>query len=131
MFLCVYFVHFVVLIDENVYHGKFGSFSPSKASGNRVALPNPKIIKVDAGSFRVSIIHLNSAMDYRIFNVRTYMIILICARVYTLGQLGTPTASQHNIHFDSEKLTIFFFSALLTGFEPRSPTGNPERNPKC
>ena len=39
-------------------------------------------------------------MDYKIFNVRTYVIIL--ARAYTHG-LGTPTMSRRNV-FDSEKL---------------------------
>ena len=41
-------------------------------------------------------------MDYRVFNLRTKIILM---RAYTHWRLGTPTMSQHNI-FDAEKLTI-------------------------
>ena len=44
-------------------------------------------------------------MDYRIFNVHVYVIILMHAYVHT-RRFGTPTVSQHNIS-DSEKLTNF------------------------
>ena len=55
----------------------------------------------------------NSDMDYRSFNVHTYMVVRM--RAYThWGGWGTPTASQHNL-FDSENPTVFL--VLLAGFE--------------
>ena len=51
----------------------------------------------------------NSDMDYRIFNVRTFL----CVRTHT-GVGHTDESAQH---FDSEELSPILF-VLRTGFEP-------------
>ena len=54
-------------------------------------------------------------MNYRIFNVRTWP--FVCLRIHT-GGLGTPTASQHNVH--SEKLKDFLLLLTRRDSNPRS-----------
>ena len=55
-------------------------------------------------------------MNYRIVNVRTYVIIHV--RAYTHGGCqGTPTASLYNI-FDSEKLNVFLCSWRDSNLRP-------------
>ena len=64
--------------------GNSSRFSPRKASCSGVAPPNPnELYKVHAGSFRASIIHRNSDLDYRIFNVQ--YVSFLCVRVHTQG----------------------------------------------
>ena len=77
--------------------GKFGvSVSPNqrKASCNRVALPNSKLSrKYVAGSLCVSIIHRTLTWTNMIFNVRSYVIIVMRACVYTRGVGHTDSES--------------------------------------
>ena len=47
-----------------------------------------------------------NSMDYRIFNVRTYVLM----RAYTHGRWGTPTMSQHNILTRKNSLKFFLCS---------------------
>ena len=55
-----------------------------------------------AGSFRISVLHPTLTCTTG-FNVRTWS--FLCVRVYTRG-LGTPTASQHNIFDQKNKLFL-------------------------
>ena len=67
----------------------------------------PPVNKVHAWSFRVSVNQPKSDMDYRVFNVRT-SIILVRVRVHTGGWAHVPTAMSAQ-HFDSGEKTLTIF----------------------
>ena len=93
--------------------GNLGRFPQGKPAAPYVQLRYPTVInyKVHAGVFHVCLIH-------RILTWTTGSFMCVHDHSYTCvytRQLGTPTASQHNI-FDPEKL-LQMFLVLLTGFE--------------
>ena len=83
----------------------------------------PPVNKVHAWSFRVSVNQPKSDMDYRVFNVRT-SIILVRVRVHTGGWAHVPTAMSAQ-HFDSEKNSHNCFSCLRSWGPMHGPRQRP------
>ena len=96
-FIFYFFVLYTLLIPC----GKFRLPFLGKATvSSRAALPSPTSACWVFLCFRNP---QSSDMDYRIFNVRTWSWLV---HVYTHGDFGAPTASQHHI-LDLEKLMKF------------------------
>ena len=83
-------------------HGKFRLVSTGKASSHSTALPSLFFLCAVFSCFRNP---PNSDIDYRIFDVRTRS--FLCVSIHTgVGH----TDNESTQHFDSEKLTNFYWA---------------------
>ena len=100
----MYIFHFII---------PFGKFSPpylgKATAAARVALPSPPTSACWVFSFFRN--PLNSDMDYRIFNVRTWS--FLCVRMHT----GVEHTDSESAQFVFIRKTSERFPVLLTGFE--------------
>ena len=101
-YIYIFIIHFIITF------GKFGTPCLGKGLQQPLEQRHP-VLHVNAGSFRVSVIHRTLT-----WTAGSFTCILFLMRAYTHEG---ATVSQHNI-FDSEKLSPKN-SVLLTGFEPR------------
>ena len=81
-----------------------------------------------AESFYASIIHRNSDMVYRIFNMRTWSFLCVSVGLHT--GIGHTDTSQHNI-FDSEKLSQFFLCSRRRRGSNLGSDALPTEPPRC
>ena len=95
--------------------GNLGCFRQGKPAATESRYPT--LLKVHAGSFHVSIIHqINSDMDCRIFNVRTWF--FFCVRVHTgVGHTYSESAQ----HFWLRKIHKFFCAPDAGGVRTSEP----------
>ena len=90
---------------RNFSHGKFGSYSPKESQLEQSCTTQPKLIKVHAGSFRVSIIHQTLTRTAGTLTcVRDHSHSYACVRIHT-GVGHTDESAQH--FWLGNTLTIF------------------------